>query len=145
MLLDSSDPTVATVQPDGTVEGRRPGTATVTAYAFGGAQASCTVDGRARGGHGRDAAAESLTMQVGDSERLAPALIPENATDPRSDVHHEDEGVVTVDRRGELTAVGEGTARVVVVTADGGWTDVVFVTVESAPRRYRALLVGEQN
>lgn len=145
VLLDSSDPTVATVQPDGTVEGRRPGTATVTAYAYGGARASCTVTVAPVAVTGVTLAAESLTMQVGDSERLAPALIPENATDRGLTFITEDEGVVTVDRRGELTAVGEGTARVVVVTADGGWTDVVFVTVESAPRRYRALLVGEQN
>ena len=34
----------------------------------------------------------------------------------------------------------------VVVTADGGWTDVVFVTGRiRAAGRYRALLVGEQN
>ena len=31
------------------------------------------------------------------------------------------------------------------MTADGGMTDVVFVTVDPAPRRYRALLIGEQN
>ena len=67
VFLDSSDPTVAAVLPDGTLQGRQSGAATVTAYAYGG------------------------------------------------------------------------------VTADGGMTDVAFVSVDPAPRRYRALLIGEQN
>ena len=145
VFLDSSDPTVAAVLPDGTLQGRQSGAATVTAYAYGGARATCTVTVTEVAVEGIALAFDSLAMEVGDTASLSPQLIPENATNRGLTFITEDESVVTVDRRGRITAVGEGSARVVAVTADGGMTDVVFVTVDPAPRRYRALLIGEQN
>lgn len=141
----SSNPEVAVAQADGSIEGRRAGTATVTAYAYGGARARCEVTVTEVAVEGVALAFDSLTLRVGETASLSPKLIPENATNRGLTFITEDEGVVGVDRRGRITAVGEGSARVVAVTADGGMTDVAFVTVEPAPRRYRALLIGEED
>ncbi|MBQ3269356.1 MAG: Ig-like domain-containing protein, partial [Clostridia bacterium] len=70
---------------------------------------------------------------------------PANASDPRLLYEAEPEGVVEVDGKGVLRALAEGEATVTVRARDGGLTDALSVTVNPAPRRWRALLVGEQN
>ena len=143
--LDSSDPSVVRVRTDGTLETTGSGEAVITAYAYGGLRAECEITV----GH---VAVESVTldrdeiaMQEGDTARLRVGIYPENASNRGLTFVTENDRVATVDGRGMLTAVGEGTARVAVVTEDGSFTDVVFVTVAAPPKAYRALLIGEQN
>lgn len=141
----SSDPSVALVYADGSVEGISAGSAVITAYAYGGQQASCAVEVLYEPVKGVNIEEEALTLRVGDQYRLTCGLIPDNASDQGIRYSSENGDVVSVDGRGTLTATGKGKVRVVAVSDDGSFTDVVFVTVEPAPKRYRALLVGEQN
>ena len=80
MFYCSSNPEVAVAQADGSIEGRRAGTATVTAYAYGGARARCEVTVTEVAVEGVALAFDSLTLRVGETASLSPKLIPENAT-----------------------------------------------------------------
>ena len=84
-------------------------------------------------------------MEVGASQQIAVTLLPENASDRRLTFVTDDATVVTVDSGGTLRAVGEGTARIVAIAGGGSCTDMAYVAVEPAGRRYRALLIGQEN
>ena len=143
VIFDSSDHFVAEAA-DGAVKSRMDGRATITAYAFGGAMAQCTVEVSRVAVEGVSLSERRMTLKVGETHALQVTLSPENATDRRVTFVTDDEKIVTVDASGTLTAVGEGTARVVAIAADGSFTDMAYVAVEPAGRRYRALLIGEE-
>ena len=145
VFFDSSQPEVAARLPDGTVKSRSPGETVITAYAYGGAADECTVTVSHVPVESVSIAVETSTMAVGDTQRLTVTLTPENATDRRLTFVTDDENVVSVAADGTLTATGEGTARIVAITGEGSRTDMEYVAVEPAGRRYRALLIGEQN
>ena len=144
-LCDSSNPSAAVFHADGRVNGHRAGSARLTVYAYGGAQAFCDVTVSHVPVEKVEIRHETSTMKVGDSQKLTVTLTPENATDRKLTFVTDDENVISVDADGTLHAVGEGTARIVVIAGDGACTDMVYVAVEPAGRRYRALLIGEQN
>ena len=145
LIWESSDPQVAQVDPDGTVTGRRPGTAMITAYAAGDVWARCRVDVAPVALEDVSLIAQRVDMNLGDDVALEWRLIPENASDPRVSFVSSDAQIVEADASGVLRAVGEGDADVEIVTRDGGHRDIVHVHVDPAVRRLRALLVGEQN
>ena len=143
VIFDSLDRSVAEMA-DGAVKSRMDGRATITAYAFGGATAQCTVEVARVAVESIALSERRMTLKVGETHALQVTLSPENATDRRVTFVTDDEKIVTVDASGTLTAVGEGTARVVAIAADGSFTDMAYVAVEPAGRRYRALLIGEE-
>jgi len=145
VFFDSSDTSVALVHPDGTVESRAAGEAVVTAYGFGGIQAQCAVAVAHVPVEGVTVEQEALELSVGDEVRLNVGLIPANASMRSVTFVTTDERVASVSEKGVLIAMGEGQAQVAVIAGDGGWTDIVSVTVSPAGRRWRALLIGEQN
>ena len=145
VFLSSTNPEVAAVRPDGSVLTHEPGQATIIAYAYGGAFAECSVTVTAAAVEGVTLSADRTALAVGETAALTASLIPANATDRTVQFVSSDERVAVVDEAGTLTAVGEGEARIVAVTGDGAFTDMLTVTVSPAPRRYRALLIGEQN
>lgn len=144
-FCDSSDPGVAVFHADGTVEGHRAGAALLTVYAYGGARAVCPVSVRHVPVERVEIGCESPAMKTGESQKLTVSLLPENASDRALTFVTDDETVVSVDADGTLHAVGEGTARIVAIAGNGACTDMLYVSVEPAGRRYRALLIGEQN
>lgn len=145
MLLDSAHPQIAVPKPDGGVQGLRAGETLLTAYAYGGATASCAVVVREVPTERVEISLDAATMKVGDSQKLTVSLVPENASDRRLTFVTDDAGVVSVSPDGTLQAVGEGTAQIVAIAGGGLCTDMAYVAVEPAGRRYRALLVGEEN
>ena len=142
---ESGDPDVASVSPDGLVTGCGEGAATVTAYAAGGASALCRVRVRRVPVTSVQLLSRTLALCVGDDAAIECDVLPGNATDPRLEYVVEPEGVVEIDQRGIVRGVGEGACTVTVRAVDGGWMDTLSVTVGPAPKRWRALLVGEQN
>lgn len=142
---ESSDPSVASVDAQGEVSGLRPGTAVVTAYAAGGAYARCRVEVARVRAAGVRLLARTVEMNDGDDAAIEYRVLPSNASDPRVAFEVAPEGVVEIGAGGVLRAVGEGEAVVVARTLDGGWEDAMTVRVSPAPKRWRALLVGEQN
>ena len=145
VFFDSADSDVAFVHSDGTLESRAAGETTVVAYGFGGVRDSCGVIVTHVSVEGVNVEPGDVEMVVGDEMRLDVRLIPENASQRGVTFVTGDEQVVSVSEKGVITATGSGETQVAVVTADGGHTDVVRVRVSPAPRRYRALLIGEQN
>ncbi len=58
-----------------------------------------------------------LELEIGDSRTVTATVTPDNASDKSVIYASSDESVVTVDENGKITAVGEGTATVTVVSA----------------------------
>ncbi len=145
ILWESSDAQVASVSADGRVTSRSEGEADITAYAAGGASARCRVTVRYVAVEEVRLLSRQMALCVGDDAAIECDVLPGNATDPRLTYVAEPEGVVEIDRRGVLRGVSEGECTVTVRAVDGGWMDTLAVAVGPAPKRWRALLVGEQN
>ena len=71
----------------------------------------------------------TLTLTVGETERLIAAVLPENATNQNVTWSSDNIAVATVDAQGTVRAVSAGTATIT-VTADGGKTTTATVTVK---------------
>ena len=70
------------------------------------------------------------TIEVGDSEKLVATFGPANATDRQIIWSSSDTSVATVDQKGKVTGVAEGSAVITATTADGNFTVVCLVTVK---------------
>lgn len=145
ILLDSSDPSVVEALPDGTLEGRGAGTATVTAYAYGGARSVCEVTVEPVAAQSLTLTAQTFELVRGDEAQIEAHILPWNALNRKLTYESSDESVVTVDRRGNLSAVGVGAAEITVSIEGEAISATASVTVSPAGRRWRALLIGEQN
>ncbi len=142
---ESSDPGVARVDAAGRVTGVGVGAALVTAYAAGGESDRCVVTVSRVPVASVAMLSRRMTLCVGDDAAIECEVLPENASDPRLSYEAKPEGIVGIDRRGVVRGLKEGEAVVTVRSLDGGLADGMVVRVEAAPRRWRALLVGEQN
>ena len=144
VTFTSSDSDVATVSQTGEVYAVGAGEAVVTARAWGGASASCTVRVAGVPLSGIGFSQSALTLRVGESVSTALEFFPQSASDRRVFYSVEGAGIITVSPDGVVTGLAEGTARLVAVAADGGHTDILEVTVEPAAAKLRALIVGQQ-
>lgn len=145
LLWESSDAGVVRVDAEGRVTGLGAGEASITAYAAGGESARCAVAVLPVAVSGIQLLSHAMTLSVGDDAAIECEVLPANAVDPRLEYAVEPEGIVEVDRRGVLRGIGVGEATVTARSLDGDFTDALSVKVTPAPRRWRALLVGEQN
>ncbi|MDR0907275.1 MAG: leucine-rich repeat domain-containing protein [Rikenellaceae bacterium] len=73
---------------------------------------------------------ETLTLTEETSKTLEAIIVPEDASNKDVEWTSSDETIATVDAEGKVTAVKEGTATIIVTTADGGKTATCEVTVE---------------
>ena len=145
LYWESSNPAVARVDALGTVTGVGVGVAVVTGYAAGGESDRCRVEVKYVPVDAVRLFSNRIGLNVGDDAAIECEVLPENASDPRLLYDAEPRGIVEIDRRGVLRALQEGEATVTVRSRDGALYDVLTVAVGPAPRRWRALLVGEQN
>ena len=145
LYWESSQPSVAWVDAQGRVTGRDVGTAQITVYASGGASDACAVEVRRVPVTGVALLSRQMTLSVGDDAAIECDVLPENASDTRLNYAAQPEGIVEIDSRGVLRGIREGEATVTVRSEDGDFADALTVRVNPAPRRWRALLVGEQN
>ena len=144
-LWESSDPDVVTVTQDGTLTGRRPGTAMVTAYAIGAVRARCRVEVRRVAAEGVRLITRRVHMNVGDDAALEWTVLPENASDPRVTFDISPGDVAGIDANGVLRALKTGSATITLTSNDGSFTATGTVHVSPARVRRRALLIGEQH
>ena len=79
---------------------------------------------------------KSLALEVGSYETLTATVHPENATDKSVTWSSTDSSVATVDDNGKVTAVGEGSATIIVTTNNGGYKDYCSVTVTYTAASY---------
>ncbi|MBR1560016.1 MAG: Ig-like domain-containing protein [Clostridia bacterium] len=146
VFWESSDPAVARVTQGGVVTGVHPGNAVITAYGAGALRARCRVEVSRVPVEGVRLADERLELDAGETAALEWEIVPKNASEPGVTFAVDPAaGIVALSGDGELKALEEGAASVTLTTVDGGFRASCDIEVRPAPRRYRALLVGEQN
>ena len=128
----SSDRSVATVDKTGTVQGLKPGTATVTATAEG-KSGTCAVTVKAKAVNVTEVTLDraELTLTEGETETLTATVKPDNADNRKVTWSSDKTEVATVGGDGMVTAVKAGEAVVTVTTEDGGKTASCKVTVKA--------------
>ena len=128
----SSDRSVVTVDKTGTVQGLKPGTATVTATAEG-KSGTCAVTVKAKAVSVTEVSLDrtELTLTEGGTETLTATVKPDNADNRKVAWSSDKTEVATVDGAGRVTAVKPGEAVVTVTTEDGGKTATCKVTVKA--------------
>ena len=128
----SSDRSVATVDKTGTVQGLKPGTATVTATAEG-KSGTCAVTVKAKAVNVTEVTLDrtELTLTEGETEALTATVKPDNADNRKVTWSSDKTEVATVGGDGRVTAVKAGVAVITVTTEDGGKTATCKVTVKA--------------
>ena len=144
LLWASENPDVARVLPDGSVVGVRAGTARVTAYGMH-SVASCVVTVRFVELEGLEIAGEAIRLSVGDDAAVLVNLSPENASDQRLRYTVRDPLIASVSRDGVVKGLQSGETVLTVANARGTASASIPVIVSPAVRKYRALLVSEEN
>ena len=128
----SSDRSVVTVDKTGTVQGLKPGTATVTATAEG-KSGTCAVTVKAKAVNVTEVTLDKtkLTLTEGETETLTATVKPDNADNRKVTWSSDKTEIATVDGTGKVTAVKAGEAVITVTTEDGGKTATCRVTVKA--------------
>lgn len=130
----SSDPNVASVDPNGEVEALKLGTATITVVTEDGEKnASCIVTVEPIPATSIILNKTSLTLLVGSSETLTATVSPSNATNKNVAWSSSDTDVATVSSDGTVTAVGVGSTVITATTEAGGLKATCSVTVNPIP------------
>ncbi|MBQ8567747.1 MAG: Ig-like domain-containing protein [Oscillospiraceae bacterium] len=124
----SSDSDIAAVTSNGTVYGRNPGTATITARTFHGATATCTVVVNDTRPQSVSLSDTTVTIDPGDSWKLFAYVYPSVA---KQDVTwgSTNLNVATVDDDGMVYAVGPGQSCIYAETVTGKLSATCIVTV----------------
>ena len=126
----SSNPEVATVDPEGLVTAQKPGTATVTALATNGQALRCAVTVNS------DVGKVTLNKRtVGSKEALTASVAVEDGVNVPITWVSSNPGVATVDASGVVTAVADGEAKITALSPDGRF-DSCSVFVGLAADKY---------
>lgn len=75
---------------------------------------------------------ETLTMPLARTAQLEWTVLPADAANKNVTFASDNTEVATVNKNGLVTSVAPGTVNITVTTVDGGFTDVIAVTVEEA-------------
>lgn len=136
LIWSSSDVTVATVSPDGTVTAKKNGTALITAVGErGSGKGECRVKVCSVTGLDITEGAE-VSVPVGYSRTLQYRVEPEDAEIAMLRWTSSDPTVASVDGYGRVTARSVGKVTVTLSTADGTYSDTCTVSVtENVPIR----------
>ena len=144
LLWVSESPETARALPDGRIVGLRPGTARITAYGML-SEASCSVEVAFVALERIEIAGEAIRLSVGDDAAVLVNFTPENASDQRLRYVMENPLVASVSRDGVVKGLQSGETVLTVSNARGTVSASIPVIVSPAVRKYRALLVSEEN
>ena len=133
----SSNPEVATVDPEGLVTAQKPGTTTVTALATNGQALRCAVTVNSDVGKVTLNKRDLLLRTVGSKEALTASVAVEDGTNVPITWVSSNPGVVTVDADGVVTAIADGEAKVTALSPAGRF-DVCSVVVGMAAEKYES-------
>ncbi len=125
----SSDEKVATVDEEGNIVAVGDGEAVITVVSDDNSEIKVTVPVTVKTPVKELTAADDFTLEVGGVKNVE-ARVNEDATNKELIYETSDSGVVKVDSDGNVTAVGEGTATVTVISKDNpSLVEEVIVTV----------------
>lgn len=117
----SSDPSVVSVDADGTVHALTGGTAVITAVTEDqGKTAECLVTSVVKAENIR-ITEKPAEIEFGRTNTIQIVFEPENTTNQKLIWTSSDESIATVDENGVITAVGEGPVTITAVSDDGGF------------------------
>lgn len=130
----SADPTTATVDQSGNVNGIKVGVVKITATCDGKTDVcDVTVEAAVVAVTSVTITPKTKTMKVGDTAKLVVAVLPADATDKTFTITCDNEAVLKLtNQEGDVEALTEGKAKVTVTTKDGSFTAVCDVTVNPA-------------
>ena len=131
----SSNPEVATVDPEGLVTAQKPGTTTVTALATNGQALRCAVTVNSDVGKVTLNKRDLLLRTVGSKEALTASVAVEDGVNVPITWVSSNPGVATVDASGVVTAVADGEAKITALSPDGRF-DSCSVFVGLAADKY---------
>ncbi|GAK31010.1 FHA domain-containing regulator [Weissella oryzae SG25] len=72
------------------------------------------------------------TMKVGDTKSITGTVTPDNATNKSVSYSSSDTAIASVDSKGLITAIAEGSADIIATSTDGGFTGKASLTVNAA-------------
>ena len=131
----SSNPEVATVDPEGLVTAQKPGTTTITALATNGQALRCAVTVNSDVGKVPLNKRDLLLRTVGSKEALTASVSEEDGVNVPITWVSSNPGVATVDTSGVVTAVADGEAKITALSPDGRF-DSCSVFVGLAADKY---------
>ncbi len=141
LAWSSSDETVAVVS-GGYAYGLKEGTFTVKAVSADGVEATAEVTVSSVGVTGVSLSKTSAGIHPGDKMALTATITPSDASETRVTWASSDLNVATVDDKGNVTAVGEGSCTITVTTVDGGYKATCEVTVSASSSGNSLLIYG---
>ena len=72
---------------------------------------------------------ENLNLQIGDAFIIKPTILPTDASNQNIKYQSENSNIAQVDNAGKITAIEEGTTKIIVQTEDGNITKDIQITV----------------
>ncbi len=75
---------------------------------------------------------DSIVMNVNDVQILKPTIIPVNATDKNINFSSSNEKIVSVNNKGEVKALNKGSAKIIVKSNDGAYTNTLNIIVKGS-------------
>lgn len=143
-LWVSSNPEIVRVTQDGSIFALKEGSANITAYGLTGA-ARCTIAVQFVPLKKVEILGDAIRLAAGDDTAVQLAYTPENTSDPRVEFSIDDPSIAKISPDGVLTALKEGETVLHVFSRDGTLTDSIEIIISPAVKKYRALLVSQQN
>ena len=131
----SSDAEIATISKAGVVKALKAGTVTITVKAKDAGEASTTFEIKVSDNAPKPERIEvkyEKDMTVGDSQKLGITVTPEGASQEVT-FESSDAEIATIDEKGEITAIAEGTVRITVKSKE---LDTVLTTIEITITEY---------
>lgn len=143
LMWISENSAVARVDSMGVVTGISAGETVIRVYA-GELEAACRVSVPSTPLSSLDFAQETITLSAGETAQSQIVFAPEEASHVLVYVSA-DESIAEIDAQGVITAFKEGETTLTVRDQGTGLEDQMTVCVTAARRKYRALVLGEQN
>ena len=131
VIITSNNPNVVSVDSEGNILGIKSGSATITVKAkenYISAKIDVQVNTPVSD---MQVNAEEIMLQVGDSFLIKPIILPTDASNQNVIYESEDENIVKVDSSGTITAIKEGSSKVIAKTEEGNISKEIKVTVVS--------------
>ncbi|MGW6666416.1 Ig-like domain-containing protein [Peribacillus sp. NPDC055009] len=126
----SSDSSVVSVDQNGIVKAKSPGTVTIYAASTDGTNKKASFNITVmQNVQSISLNIDSLKLKVGESQALSATVLPADATNSKVIWSSSEPSVATVDANGMITAKSSGTSVITAKTEDGGFEDVSTVTV----------------
>ena len=139
----SSNPSVATVDANGTVKAIGDGTAVITVTTNNGKTAQCQITVTSPSVHVNSVSLDKTSLDVSiDAEAdLVATVNPTNASNKHLVWTTSDTSIVTVDENGHVKAIGAGQATITVSSVDGNKTATCVVKVSSKSNSVNPVVV----